>query len=150
MLPLPARLSRVFSALLDASTACSLLVSLLPPQLWSQPVHEIYFFLRFFFHPIIVSAVCPTGPHPPLRPAKTTQPGSHRRRGGVDPLLRYMPLIFFYRGWVQHFHASSTVKSMHLMTLAGAPPLFLHCCWCRSAAPAPAPAPAAAANVRRR
>ena len=63
---------------------------------------------RFVFSlslPIILSAICPTGPHPPPRLAR--RPNQGHIGGGP----RYMPMKF-YRQWVQHFHPrSSTVKS---------------------------------------
>ena len=53
-------------------------------------LRKLLIIFHFFLLPIIVSVVCPTGPHPPLRLARRPN------RGHVgDPLLRYMPMIFF-------------------------------------------------------
>ena len=71
---------------------------------------DIFFFF-FFSLPIIVSVACPTGAHPPLRLASRPNRG-HIGGGGLDPLLRYMPVMFLSRvGSV--LPPSSTVKSMH-------------------------------------
>ena len=53
----------------------------------------MHFFSSFFF-PLLFSVVCPTGPHPPLRLGRRPNRG-HIGGGGLDPLLRYVPMMFF-------------------------------------------------------
>ena len=69
------------------------------------------FFSSLFFLPIIVSVACPTGPHPPLRLARRPNRG-HIGGGGLDPLLRYVPVMFLSRVG-SALPPSSTVKSTH-------------------------------------
>ena len=66
-----------------------------------------YFIILYYFLPIVVSVVCLTGPHPPLRLARRPNRG---HIGGA--LLRYMPMMFLSRVG-SALPPSSTVKSMH-------------------------------------
>ena len=65
----------------------------------------------FFSLPTIVSVACPTGPHPPLRLARRPNRGQ-KGGGGLDPRLRYMPVMFLSRVG-SALPPSSIVKSMH-------------------------------------
>ena len=70
-------------------------------------VEGLWLSLFIFSLSIIVSVVCPTCPHPPLRLARRPNRG---HMGG--PLLRYMPMMFLSRVG-SALPPSSTVKSMH-------------------------------------
>ena len=81
------------------------------------PARYPTFFSFSFFLPLFVSVVCLTGPHPPLRLARRPNRG-HIRRGGVDPLLLYMPMMFLSRvgSTARRYHvcAGTKQKQVHL------------------------------------
>ena len=72
---------------------------------------SILFIIFHYFIPpiIIVVVVCPTGPHPQLRLGRRPNRG-HIGGGGLDPLLRYMPMIFF----ISSGFSTSTLVNVNL------------------------------------